>query len=150
MSHSFRYWNWDHNASMLMFWLRPSFWFLSAPSCCILNWWEGQGVSLACLFFFGCTGSSLLCRLSIVVVSGLLSSCSTQASRCSGCSRYGARALGHAGSSSCGVCELSCSVACPVFPCLLQWQAGSQLLDHQGSPFHKGTNSIHKGSALEV
>ena len=101
----------------------------------------GVAGGLSGMSFFGCTGSSLLCRLSMVVVSGLLSSCSAQASHCSGFSCHSARALGHAGFRSRGVCELSCSMACTVFPyqgrnpCLLQWQADSQSIDHKGSPF---------------
>ena len=60
-------------------------------------------------------------------------------SHCSGFSRCGARALGHAGSVAV-VHGLSCSAACGIFPdqgsnlCLLHWQADSLLLSHQGSP----------------
>ena len=51
-------------------------------------------------FFFACDGSSLLCRL--------LSSCSAQASHCSGFSCYGAQALEHAQAS---VVDLPGSIA---------------------------------------
>ena len=55
-------------------------------------------------FFFGCTGSSLLCRLfSSCSKQGLLSSCGAQASHYSGFSCCRARALGHTGFSACGM-----------------------------------------------
>ena len=53
-------------------------------------------------FFFGSTGSSLLCGLfSSCGEQGLLSSSGAQASHCDGVS-CGARVLGHVGFSSCG------------------------------------------------
>ena len=52
--------------------------------------------------FFGCAGSSLLCRaFSCCREQGLLSSCGAQASHCSSSSCCRAQALGHQGFSSC-------------------------------------------------
>ena len=50
-----------------------------------------------------------------------------------GLSSCGLQAPEHTGS---GVVEhrLCCSVACGVFPCLLNWQADSLPLSHLGSP----------------
>ena len=68
----------------------------------------------------------------------LLSSCGTQASRCSDFS-CGAWALG-AQASVVVACRLSCPVACGIFPDQgsnsypLHWQADSSPLSHQGSP----------------
>ena len=53
--------------------------------------------------FFGCAGSSLLCRaFSCCREQGLLSSCGAQASHCGGSSCCRAQALGLKGFSSCG------------------------------------------------
>ena len=88
-------------------------------------------ISQACFnYCFGCTGSLLL--------QGLPSSLGPQASRCGGFS-HGARALG-VRASVLATHGLGCSVAGSIFldqglnPCPLQWQADSQLLDHQESP----------------
>ena len=70
---------------------------------------------------------------------GLLSSCSAQASHCSGFSSCRARAL-DTRASIVVVHGLSCSVACEIFPgqglnlCLLLWQVDSQSLARQRSP----------------
>ena len=53
------------------------------------------------LFLFGCAGSSLLCRLFSVVVSGATLRCSARTSHCGGFSCCRARALGLSGFSSC-------------------------------------------------
>ena len=74
---------------------------------------------------------------------GLLSSCHTWASRCSGFSCRRAWAL-KLQVSSC-VPWFSCPSAHGIFPeqranpCLLCWQADSQPLDHQGSPVYRLT-----------
>ena len=108
------------------------------------------------LFIFGCTGSSLLHGFfSSRGEQGLLSS-AVQASPCGGFSCCRARALGHAGLSSCGMgapqlqlpgsraqvmaLRLSRSRPCGIFPdqglnpCLLHWQVDSFPLSHQESP----------------
>ena len=71
---------------------------------------------------------------------GPLSSCSPQASHCSG-SYCGAQALGTQ-ASVIVLHRLSCSAACGSFPdqelnpCPLTWKADSQQLDHQGRLLH--------------
>ena len=66
------------------------------------------------------------------------SSCSTQASHCSGFSYCRARALG-AWASLAVALRLSCFTRCWIFPdqglnlCPLHWQLDSQALDHQGT-----------------
>ena len=97
--------------------------------------------------YFGCAGSLLLCRLSLVVPSrGYF----LAVSHCSGFSCCGAQALGYIGFNGCGTWAqqasalvahgLSCPEACRVLldqglfdPCLLHWQADSLPLNHQGS-----------------
>ena len=90
------------------------------------------------IFVFSCTGSSFPCRFfSSCSKNGRLSSCSMQASHCSGFSYCQVRALGPVGfvvaapglwGSVVVVHELPCSVACGSFPdqglnlCLLLWQ----------------------------
>ena len=108
------------------------------------------------IFFFGRTGSSLLCRLfSSCSKQRLLSSCRAQASRCSGFSCCRARALGHMGFRSCGtwtrllrlpgsgaqsqslVTPQQCGILLDrgLNSRLLHWQAdASFVLSHQGSP----------------
>ena len=96
-------------------------------------------LTLSLLFFInvfiGCTGSLLMCALSLVTesgVGGVLLSCGAWLllrSTGSGCA--GSMVVVHG---------LNCSVACAVFPdqglipCLLHWQADSYPLYHQGSP----------------
>ena len=66
--------------------------------------------------------------------------CGARASHCGGSSCCRARALG-AQASVVVAHGLSCSVACGIFldqgsnPCAPHWQADSQPLHHQGSPF---------------
>ena len=91
------------------------------------------------LFIYGCVGSSFLCRLSLVAVSGGDSS-----SRCAGLSLSRPLLLRSTGSRRAGSVIVahgpSCSAACGIFPnqgsnpCSLHWQADSQPLHHQGSP----------------
>ena len=106
------------------------------------------------LFIFGYDGSSLLHGPFLYLrQAGATLHCSVLASSC------GARASGHLGFSSCWVWtpvtgpvlwsivsiaaahELSCSMACAVFPhqksnpCLLYWEEDSLPLNHQGSPY---------------
>ena len=110
-------------------------------------------------FIFGHSGSSLLWGLFFSCSrQGLLSSCSIQASHCSGFSCCGAQVLGSTGFNCCHMGSvvavpglestgsivvvhwLSCSAACGFFPdqgsnpCLLHWQADSLLLSHRGNP----------------
>ena len=70
---------------------------------------------------------------------GLISSCHTQASRCSDSSCWGPSAPGCVGFSSCGSYLLTaCSgifLAQGSNSCLLHWQAESLPLSHQGSPW---------------
>ena len=94
------------------------------------------------VFTFGCTGSSLLwwalpsCGAWASHCRGFFC-CRAQALACSFC-RFDHRALGH-GISGHGT-RLCCPVTFGIFPdqrlnlCPLHWQAGSQPLDHQGSP----------------
>ena len=77
------------------------------------------------LFIFGCSESSWLCGLSLLVVSR-------------GCSRCGPQAVERVSFSSCSS-RAWCSGPVGIFldqgskPCPLHWQVGSYLLDHQGS-----------------
>ena len=102
-------------------------------------------VSLKKYFYLliGCDGSSLLHRL--------FSSCREQTFHCGGFSCE-AQSLGFSGFSDCGFHALeqmlngcgtqglSCSMACEILwdqgsnPCLLNWQADSLPLSHQGNP----------------
>ena len=67
------------------------------------------------LLIFGCAGSLLLCGLfSSCGEQGLLSSCSTRASHCSGFSCCGAQALQCAGSVTVAH-GLRCSMVCGIF-----------------------------------
>ena len=99
---------------------------------------------------------------------GLLSSCGVWASPCSGFSCWGAWAVGHQASvvvahelSGCGSQalehklssvshQLSCSMACGVFPvqgsdpCLLNWQVDSLPLNHLQSPHDIPFSSVWK------
>ena len=104
------------------------------------------------LFIYGCSGSSLLCTgSSLVLSSGPLPSCGVQVARCSGFSCCTARALGlrlqqlehHELRSTVSVVVargLSCSAACGIFldqesnPSVLLWQVDSLPLSHQESP----------------
>ena len=92
------------------------------------------------LFIFGCVGSSFLC-VSLVVASGGHSS-----SRCAGLSLSWPLFLRRTSSRRAGSVVVahgpSCSAACGIFPdqgsnlCPLHWQADSQPLHHQGSPWN--------------
>ena len=93
-----------------------------------------------CKFIFGCVG--LCCcvwAFSSCSKPGQLSSCSAQASHCSGFSCCRAQALG-AWASLAVALGLSCFTACWIFQdqesnlCPLHWSVDSQALDHQGSP----------------
>ena len=102
----------------------------SVPAWRIPAWWAAvYGVAQS---------RTRLKRLSSSNKHRLLSRCSARASHCSGFSRCEAWALGCVGSVV-GAHGLSCPVACGIFleqgsnPCPLHWQAGAQLLGHQGS-----------------
>ena len=93
------------------------------------------------LFIFGCAGSSFLCEgFFLVAASGGHSS-----SRCVGLSLSWPLLLRSTGSRRTGSVVvahgLGCSAACGIFPdqgsnpCPLHWQADSQPLCHQGSPY---------------
>ena len=93
------------------------------------------------LFIYGCVGSLFLCEgFSLVAASGGHSS-----SRCAGLSLLRPLSLRSTGSRCAGSVVVahgpSCSVACGMFPdqgsnpCALHWQADSQPLCHQGSPY---------------
>ena len=93
------------------------------------------------LFIFGCVGSLFLCEgFSLVAASGGHSS-----SRCAGLSLLWPLLLRSTGSRRAGSVVVahgaSHSAACGIFPdqgsnpCPLHWQADSQRLRHQGSPY---------------
>ena len=111
------------------------------------------------LFIFGCTGPLLLCRLSSSCGEpGPLSSCDAGSSlrqllllTSLGSRVHRLQQLQHVGSAAAAprlqspgwiivACRLSCSSSCGIFLdwesnlCLLQWQADSLPLNHQGSP----------------
>ena len=116
----------------------------------ILPIWWGSCISLKFFFFFKliylfvyfwlCWVFVSVRGLSLVVASGGHSS-----SRCAGLSLSWPLLLWSTGSSRAGSVVVahgpSCSVACGIFPdqgsnpCPLHWQADSQPLCHQGSPF---------------
>ena len=92
------------------------------------------------LFIFGCVGSSFLCEGFLQLRwAGATLHCGARASHRRGLSvaehRLQTRKLSSRGSG------LSCPAACGIFPdqgsnpCPLHWQADSQPLRHQGSPF---------------
>ena len=89
----------------------------------------GCSIVFICLFVFGCAGSLLRCAGCSCSERGLLSSCSAQASRCSGFSLVVEHGLEGVQSSLIVMHRLSCSVACGIFPnqgsnsYLLHWQA---------------------------
>ena len=94
------------------------------------------------IYLFGCVGSSfLLLGLSLVVASGSHSS-----SRCAGLSLSQPLLLRSTGSRRAGSVIVahgpSCSAACGILPdqgsnpCPLHYQADSQPLRHQGSPWN--------------
>ena len=93
------------------------------------------------LFIYGCVGSIVSVQgLSLVVASGGHSS-----SRCAGLSLLQPLLLRSTGSRRAGSIIVahgpSCSAACGILPdqgsnpCPLHWQADSQPLRHQGSPW---------------
>ena len=106
-------------------------------------------IDFSFFFFFGCTGSSLLCTgFSLVAASRGYSlfwcmGFSLQwflLSWSIGCRHTGSVAVAHR-LSSCVSHRLNCSAACGIFPdqgsnlCLLYWQVNSYPLSHQGNPF---------------
>ena len=116
----------------------------------ILNHWTTRK-SFSCFFFFNkfmflfiyfwlCWVFVSVWGLSLVVASGVHSS-----SRCAGLSLSRPLLLRSTGSRRAGSVVValgpSCSAACGIFPdqglnpCPLHWQADSQPLRHQGSPF---------------
>ena len=107
---------------------------------------------ILCIYFFGCTGSSLLCTGFLQLrLAGATLGCGVRASHCGGLSCCGAWALGTWASvvAAHGLYNAgsvvvahgpSRSTACGILPdqgsnlCPLHWQADSQPLRHQGSP----------------
>ena len=119
-------------------------------------------------FIFGCAGSSLLCRLSLVAVNR---GCSlvlvhwlliAVASLVAEYKLYGTRAsiVAASGPQSTGsivvVHGLSCFTACGIFldqgsnPCLLHWQVDSLPLSHQESPIMGYFQSHQKYHCLQA
>ena len=129
--------------------------------CCMLTWAAFLfNIYIYIIFFFGCSGSSMLCGLfSSYSEQGLLSSCSVLASHCGGFAYYTAWALrcARAGFGSCGtwvqrlqflgstigavdvVLWRNFSAVHGILPnqrsnpCLPRWQVDSLPLSHQGS-----------------
>ena len=66
-----------------------------------------------------------------------------------GLSSRGVRAPERAGSAAVAH-RLRCSAACGVFPCLLNWQAGSLPLSHLGSPQNFFFYTNLRGTVLSV
>ena len=116
--------------------------FLMALSYCLISFFFWGGVYLFYLFIYLwlCWVFVSVRGLSLVVASGGHSS-----SRCAGLSLSWPLLLRSRGSRRAGSVTVahgpSCSAACGIFPdqgsnpCPLHWQADSQPLRHQGSPY---------------